>query len=285
MISSLLKQRPAGAGRWQEEKQKEKKMKKSVFIALVSVVAIGAQAGVVPLDSTWGLYGVDHAISGESSSGFTHTLDLTVGGANRAVYQSVAAGDFSSTAFAVGDTATLSFAVTADSTVPFTPSLSESFRFSICDEDTGDGVSGGFDYGDPGTGNTAFLGIYKAFQANYSRIGSTQSGGKVTTTDQPSNLLDGQGASVDVVLSITRDADQTFSYSLKYDDLVVSTSYTDVNMFMDSVDRIGIRLNDKAANKYAVSNVQLEVIPEPATFGLFSLLGGALIGIRRFFTA
>lgn len=259
-------------------------MKKSVLIALVSVAAIGAQAGVVTLGNTWGLFGVDHSISGESSSGYTHTLDLTTGGANRSVYQSSAESDFASTAFNIGDTATLLFTVTADATVPFTASLAESFRFSIYDQDTADGVSGGFDYGDPGGGNTAFIGIYKAFQTDYSRIGSTQSGGKVTTASVPTNLLDGQGSSVDVALSVTRDADQTFSYALTYDDLVVSTTYTDVNMFMDSIDTIGIRLNDRAANKFAISNLQLEVIPEPATLGLFAILGGAILGARRIFS-
>lgn len=231
-------------------------------MAIVLSVTV-AQAGTIQLSDTWSIQGPGHSISGLSTNGYTDTL-LADASANRSVHQAAALGDFTSVAFAVGKRAVLSFTITADAAHPFTNSVNgEALRFSIYDDTSKAGISGAFDYGTP-SGTTAFVGAYKSFASGYDRIGSSNVG-KETTSVVPSNAIDSQGASANIILVVDKVQSDTFSYQLTYDDMTVSGVYVDAAMDMSNIDVVGIRLNSKEANKFEISNLLLSIEDIPSS--------------------
>lgn len=254
-------------------------MKKTMVLALVSVAAIGVQAGEIALNSTWTEFDSSATdISGQSASGFT-MVTTSAGSTQKTVYQGENNGDFTALAFNVGDTATLSFTATIDSSYSLN-SFADGLRFSMYDEASGDGVTGQLDYGTQAS-RFARVGGYRAF-TGYDRMGSLNFSTDLTTSS--SNPLDAQGASSDISLSVTRDALNTYTTILDYGGTFVTNITTDANMNVNEIGAVGIRLNGQADNKFAVSNLTVEVIPEPATLGLVALVGGALLFARRIFT-
>lgn len=254
-------------------------MKKILMILSVCGAVIGAQAGVITPGSTWTAYtpgDTPPVLSNQSSTGF----DLAAAGgsssAQRAVYQTGLTGG----AFGVGETAVLSFTVTAN-TVPTAENIALSF--SIWDDVNMDGFSGKIDYGTP-AGECFRIGYDKAMTFN--RIG-TDAQGRVAGSapaDASSTPLDSLGASSDITLSVTRNGLDDYSLTVDWDDVSLTSNLSGNDMgSLAAIDSVGIRWNSKNAGDFTVSDLSLEVIPEPATFGLFALVGGIMLAARRIY--
>lgn len=252
-------------------------MKKLTLILMASAAVIGAQAGVITPGSTWTAYtpgDTPPVLSNQSSTGF----DLTAAGgsssAQRAVYQTGLSGG----AFGIGQTAVLSFTVTT-LTAPTDENIAVSF--SIWDDVNNDGFSGKVDYGTP-AGECFRIGYDKAMAFN--RIG-TDAQGRVAGSapaDASSTPLDSLGASSDITLSVTRNGLDDYSLTVDWDDVSLTSDLSGNDMgSLTAIDAVGIRWNSKNAGAFTVSNLSMEVIPEPATFGLFALVGGVMLAARR----
>lgn len=255
-------------------------MKKSVLlIALASAATLGVQASVITLGNTWSIQSpgdTPPVLSNQSSTGFDLTAAGNSSSAQRAVYQNGLTGG----AFGVGETAIMSFTVTANA-APTAENIALSF--SIWDSVNKDGFSGKIDWGTP-TAECMRIGYDKAM--DYTRIG-TDAQGRVTGTapaGASSTPITSLGASSDITLSVTRNALDDYSLTVDWDDVSLTSNITGNDMgSLSAIDAVGIRWNSKNAGAFTVSDLSVEVIPEPATLGLVALMGGALIYVRRIF--
>lgn len=254
-------------------------MKKSVLIALLSVAAIGTQAGVITLGSTWTPYtNGDSAptLSNQSSTGLQIQTAALSSSANRSAYQTGLIGG----AFAVGDTAILSFTVTGNDSVA---SKNLGFQFEIWDSVAKDGFSSKVDYGPhAGTaGNLWRVGADRS--AAFDRVG-TDGENRVNTDDTTAGpALD--NASADFVMTVVRDTANSYSLTVLWGTESLSTTVNDPLFGGDltHIDSIGFRMNSKDATDLTISGINLSVIPEPATLGLISMVGAGILFVRRRF--
>jgi hypothetical protein len=257
-------------------------MKKSILAAAVAALALGTQAGVITLGDAWqtGNNGGSLTLTGESADGFTVASDKGVW-----MYQ-LGGTDFTSEAFNVGDTAIMSFTTTVNAEALSDPL---DFRFAMWDHTGQGGASTRMDWGPLTAANVANAGVGDNMHlttATASAIGSFDQ--SVASGDVMPTATFVNGSVVDVSYSVTKTGANLFDVSLTWDDLTfgqtgLSNATGDT---MDSISGIGIRLNALAGhlNDFTVSNASVSVIPEPATLGLVTVVGGALLVIRRRFT-
>jgi hypothetical protein len=256
------------------------------YIAIIAMLSVGAaHAGVVSLGSDWTEIGPYDVVSGESATGYyVEMLATNSANRNHSMYQTVSGGDFASTALNVGETVNMSFTVTTFSgTGPSTEHLG--FRFGLWDEGTGASISSRLDWDNP-SGETMRIG-YRTSGATASAIASQTA--SVSGTDIPTGAalgLEGwskKNDAEDVTLSLTRTGASDYTAFVTWGDATLGLTGGISGMTLDSIDGVGVRLHTQNRNGYTLSNMSVEVIPEPATLGLMGLIGGGVLVIRRRF--
>jgi hypothetical protein len=259
------------------------------YIALLVVLSVGAaHAGIVSLGSDWTEYGPYSVVNNETATGYYVEMPRTnSANANKSMYQTVSGGDFASTALNVGETVNMSFTVTTyGGNGPQTGDLG--FRFGLWDEGTGASISSRLDWNNP-AGNTMRIG-HRSSGASATAIGSQSA--SVFGTDIPTDITDTglegwskKNDSEDVTLSLTRTGASDYTAFVTWGDATLVYTNGISGMTLDSIDGVGFRLQTAAFQNqgYTLSNLSVDVIPEPATMGLLGLFGGGLLVIRRMF--
>lgn len=255
-------------------------MKKLIITALLAGATL-AQAGLttITLSNTWSSDGdTTPAIINQSSTGFTmdRTQPGTVIDGNNRAYQSGAdlTGSNGKT-LARDETLVWSFDVKADTIVA---AADRDFRFSLWDTNN-DGLSARVDWGSAG-GTFINYGWANA-QPGTGYIGAYDT--NVTSTDKPTLDLGQTTTPVHFEVSIHKNNTTSINdVTIKIDDQTYSNTFIGVNPF-NNVNLAGFRMSDSQASGFTVSNMSMQVIPEPATIGLLSAFGIGLIWIRRVF--
>ncbi|VGO15434.1 hypothetical protein PDESU_04017 [Pontiella desulfatans] len=254
---------------------------KKLIIAAVLAGATLAQADVttITLGDSWSSDGdTAPAVINQSSTGFTmdRTQPGTVIDGNNRVFQSDAdlTGSNGKT-LAKDETLVWSFDVKADTIVA---AADRDFRFSLWDQDN-DGLSVRVDWGSAG-GTFLQYGWANA-QPGTGYIGAYDV--DVTSTDAPTLDLGQTSAPVHFEVSIKKNNTTSINdVIIKIDDQTYSNTFTGVNAF-NNVDLVGFRMADAQASGFTVSNMSMQIIPEPATLGLIVAMGVGLVGVRRLF--
>ena len=256
-------------------------MKKLIVTALLAGASL-AQAGLttITLSNGWSSDGdTAPAIINQSSTGFTMDRNqpgTVVDGNNRTFQSGADLTGSNGKTLAKDETLVWSFDVKADTIVA---AADRDFRFSLWDQ-SNDGLSARVDWGTPG-GTFLQYGWANA-QPGAGYIGSSDVA--VNSTAKPTLDLGQTTTPVHFEVSIHKNITTSINdVTIKIDDQTYSNTFTGVNAF-NNVDFVGFRMADAQASGFTVSNMSLQVIPEPATIGLLSAFGLGLVWIRRVFT-
>lgn len=138
------------------------------------------------------------------------------------------------------------------------------------------------------------LNYHKGLDLKSPFVGGTLGVNKIELVDKffPAAPDNPQNAEVDFLLSITRDGD-LLDITSSFDNggtSVTSNTVTGLNIlskvsgFDYTFDTVSIALNNDSYTKAWLTDVDVTVIPEPATLGLIASMGAGILFVRRVFT-
>jgi len=152
-----------------------------------------------------------------------------------------------------------------------------SFRFSLFDAGTGNGIASALDYGING-GTKFSTGVRTTLS-----VGNLVFGNLASSSGTNPNPLLAQGDSSDIEVILTRTGSDDYDYSFDFGGLIATDSWADTGFEVTKFNAITLGVRNDAVNEYAVSNLSLDVtaIPEPSSVALLGLGMGALVFRRR----
>jgi len=219
-----------------------------------------------PNDASWGILGSGQALSvdddgGNNVMGITATSD----------YRGAKASLSSTVTLADGDSISLSFKVRATSTPV---DLQKGFSFSFYNSaGTGAGEYGYVFLGAWGTQSTA--NIYES-----SNAGVLSAGANVDWEGAPAGMFSGTDWHT-VSATIERVDSDTLSFSYSVDGVYVWNDWQRTDpVSTTTFDTIAIG-NRATTQSFMLDDINLTVIPEPATIGLISISAVGLMVVRR----
>lgn len=246
-------------------------MKKLVLIAAVSALALGVQAGVITLGSSWTAEhnsGGAVALTDESATGFTAATSKGAW-----MYQLASASDFTAEPFNIGDKAIMTFTTTMNAAAAQAEDLD--YRFMMWDETNGGTAAVRMDWGAP-AGTTMGVGV--GDNGTQGSIGTYDE--KEVSTAVPSNVFNASNEVSTVSMSVTRVATNVFNVSLTWDDIEISgTALSNIDGdAMDFISGVGIRINASAGmdNNFTVSDLSVEVVADAGTALTYQLGGDSV---------
>jgi hypothetical protein len=126
-------------------------------------------------------------------------------------------------------------------------------------------------------GNSANATLYARIEGNANPASSNAPGAAVIYTDPTGSVTLTQGTTYDMTFTIARDSATQYSLTSSIGSAVISATTTTINA--TSFDTVAFMNTPTGIDSFAFSNLQVEIVPEPATMLLLGL--GSLGLLKR----